>query len=85
MEPITLTQVLALGESPEDPFAILVDITKKINQSCFEIKDSSKTEMIMEVQSERMVLRKFTEVGLRVKIVNPTLDLRLVSSLPIYQ
>lgn len=78
MEPITLTQVLAMGASPEDPFAILVDITKKTNQNCFEIKDSSKTEMTMEVKSERMVLRKFTEVGLRVKIVNPTLDLRFV-------
>ena len=73
-----MTQVLALDASPEDPFCILVDITKKINQDCFEIKDSSKTEMTMEVKSERMVLRKFTEVGLRVKIVNPSLDIRLV-------
>ena len=73
MEPITLRQ--AIEHNWTGPFAILVEITKQTNMDSFEIKDSSMANVAMEVSNERTASKKLIEVGLKLKIVNPILDI----------
>ena len=81
MEAITLRQ--AFHHEPSHVFAILVDIRKRTDKDLFEIEDSSIKNIIMEVKTERPAIRKLTETGLKVKIVNPELDTRCVFILSI--